>query len=349
MSVDTCAQLLLLTFHLQATFDEIISARRGVGVPNRSAFHIRVTDKLSFFKIDSSTNELPLSDIDFSLNPSTPQVGPMERKRLRMLTMRRMESCDEDADGSAAGDLPQISPLATNERPLSCNCSSFAQLQTHSHSKSLIDLGASDTMVVQHSPPPATNTTTTTNTTETPICGGSGGEANSSFEDDFQLSTSAPAVMLSSEFGLRLATNSSSSSGDPVTKTLNNPNNSPTASTLKLCKDLDELRPEKMRGKATSHSCGQLSLSSASGSASASAPVVHENPFRFTVTPSSGCFVSPFEPIAEHTATFTPPTPQMVYNLPTLLVTETVSTTQTTQIPAPLSQITNDTTIATTT
>ncbi|XP_068139699.1 inositol hexakisphosphate and diphosphoinositol-pentakisphosphate kinase isoform X3 [Drosophila tropicalis] len=329
-----------------ATFDEIISARMGVGVPNRSAFHIRVTDKLSFFKIDSSTNELPLSDIDFSLNPSTPQVGPLERKRLHMLTMRRMESCDEDADGSAAGDLPQISPMATNERPLSCNCSSFAQLQTHSHSKSLIDLGASETMVVQHSPPPAINTTITTNTTETPICAASGGEANSSFEDDFQLSTSAPAVMLSSEFGQRMAVNSSKS-GDPVAKSLNNANNSPTASTLKLCKDLDELRPEKLKGKATSHSCGQLSLASAT--ASASAPVVNENPFRFTVTPSNACFVSPFEPIAEHTATFTPPTPQMVYNLPTLLVTETVSTTQTPQIPAPLSQITNDTTIATTT
>ncbi|XP_044317320.1 inositol hexakisphosphate and diphosphoinositol-pentakisphosphate kinase isoform X5 [Drosophila rhopaloa] len=315
-------------------FAEITHARVGVAnnldggahpkAGNRTAFQIRVTNSLSFFKIDSSTNELPLSDIDFSLNPATPQCGPMSHKRLHVLTMRRMESCDEGDDLEQLRHLPQISPMATNERPLSsCNCSS-STVQAHSHSKSLMDLGQA---IGASSPPEAGQDSET------------GGEPStaaevsaSSFDDDFQLSSSAPAILMSSHFGQRPLVAALS----PMTHATT----SPTASTLRLCQDMDKASASassSAQRKATSSSCGQLSMP-------ASAPVSTENPFRFTVSSvgsaaSSACFVSCFEPIEEQvTPTMevdpkpSQPQPQVVYNLPTLLITGAASNVELTSI-----------------
>ncbi|XP_017060539.1 inositol hexakisphosphate and diphosphoinositol-pentakisphosphate kinase isoform X9 [Drosophila ficusphila] len=321
-------------------FGEIAHARVGVAGNSeggahskagvRTAFQIRVTNSLSFFKIDSSTNELPLSDIDFSLHPATPQCGPMSHKRLHVLTMRRMESCDEGDDLEQLRHLPQISPMATNERPLSscnCNCSGSAS-HAHSHSKSLMDLGQATTAA--SSPPEAGQDSE------------AGGEPTaaaaevsaSSFDDDFQLSSSAPAILMSSHFGQRPAVATLS----PMTHATT----SPTASTLRLCHDMDKASASasssasaSAQRKATSSSCGQLSMP-------ASAPVVAENPFRFTVSsvgapsaPPSGVFVSCFEPIeelvtptSEAEARPSQPEPQVVYNLPTLLITGTASSTE---------------------
>ncbi|KAL5275112.1 PPIP5K2 family protein [Megaselia abdita] len=69
-----------------------------------------------YFKIETSTNELPLSDIDFSLNPITPDIIVIDNSHVI-----------EDSPLATAGFLcseqhQKISPLATNERPLSCTC-----------------------------------------------------------------------------------------------------------------------------------------------------------------------------------------------------------------------------------
>ncbi|XP_041566773.1 inositol hexakisphosphate and diphosphoinositol-pentakisphosphate kinase isoform X12 [Drosophila elegans] len=316
-----------------AEFAEITHARVGVtnrsDGGNRTAFQIRVTDSLSFFKIDSSTNELPLSEIDFSLHPATPQCGPLSHKRLHVLTMRRMESCDEGDDLEQLRHLPQISPMATNERPLSsCNCSSSA-VQAHSHSKSLMDLGQAIAPIA----PPETGQDLET-----------GGEAStgaevsaSSFDDDFQLSSSAPAILMSSHFSQRPLVANLSPMAHATT--------SPTASTLRLCQDMDKASASasasasatsSAQRKATSSSCDQLSMP-------ASAPAVTENPFRFAASSvgaaaaaaSSACFVSCFEPIEEQVtptmevdAQPPQPEPQVVYNLPTLLITGVASNTE---------------------
>lgn len=68
-----------------------------------------------YFKIETSTNELPLSDIDFSLNPLTPDIIVFDNSHI------------EDSHMPTSGFLlpeqhHKISPLATNERPLSCTC-----------------------------------------------------------------------------------------------------------------------------------------------------------------------------------------------------------------------------------
>ncbi|XP_039499949.1 inositol hexakisphosphate and diphosphoinositol-pentakisphosphate kinase isoform X13 [Drosophila santomea] len=287
----------------------------------RTAFQIRVTNSLSFFKIDSSTNELPLSDIDFSLHPATPQCGPSSHKRLHVLTMRRMESCDDGEDLEQLRHLPQISPMATNERPLSsCNCSSSAA-QTHSHSKSLMDLAQ---VVVVSSPQE-----TAQNQEQGCDPSTAADMSVSSFDDDFQLSSSAPAILMSADFGQR-----------PVVASLSpmvHATTSPTASTLRLCQDMDKASASvssSAQRKATSSSCGQLSMA-------ASAPVVTENPFRFTVSSvgsaasNSACFVSSFEPIEEQVTSIMEidpkalqPAPQVVYNLPTVLITGTASSTE---------------------
>ncbi|XP_037724101.1 inositol hexakisphosphate and diphosphoinositol-pentakisphosphate kinase isoform X4 [Drosophila subpulchrella] len=312
-------------------FREITHARAGDSdggagpkAGNRSAFQIRVTNSLSFFKIDSSTNELPLSDIDFSLHPATPQCGPLSHKRLHVLTMRRMESCDEGEDLEQLRHMPQISPIATNERPLSsCNCSSSA-VQAHSHSKSLMDLGQAK---AASSPPEAGQLSETGGGPAT-----TADVSSSSFDDDFQLSSSAPAILMSSYFGQKPLTAALSPMAHATT--------SPTASTLRLCQDMDKASASassSAQRKATSSSCGQLSIP-------ASAPVLTDNPFRFTVlsvgtsASSSGCFVSCFEPIKEQVTPTTEdiqtsqPEPQVVYNLPTLLITDTASTTKSTSI-----------------
>ncbi|KAH8357989.1 hypothetical protein KR084_010883, partial [Drosophila pseudotakahashii] len=314
-------------------FREIAYARVGVATNsekganpkagNRTAFQIRVTDSLSFFKIDSSTNELPLSDIDFSLHPATPQCGPLSHKRLHVLTMRRMESCDEGEDLEQLRHMPQISPMATNERPLSsCNCSSSA-IHAHSHSKSLMNLGQAK---AASSPPEARQHSETVGK---PVTGADA--SASSFDDDFQLSSSAPAILMSSHFGQKPVSAALSPMAHATT--------SPTASTLRLCQDMDKASASSSaQRKATSSSCGQLSMP-------ASAPVLTDNPFRFTVlsvgsaASSSACFVNCFEPINEQVT----PTlkvdpkpsqtePQVVYNLPTLLITGTASTTELTNI-----------------
>ncbi|KAH8285716.1 hypothetical protein KR044_003142, partial [Drosophila immigrans] len=319
-----------------ATFDEIATARVGVASKgggsdsNRTALQIRVTDRLSFFKIDSSTNELPLSDIDFSLTPGTPLQcaanaaassgggsggggGRAAHKRHTLLSMRRMVSGEE---GEFEGlpplqHLPQISPLATNERPMSCNCSSslsFPLATAHAHSKSLMQLQPLEPST--RSPAIAVRLT-------------------SSFEDDFQLSTSAPAVLLSGEFEQRQLEQRG------TLQPLAADNNSPTASTLRLCMDMETHETARQRQrqqrKATSHSCGQLSMT---------APVQTENPFRFGVAatstsspppplPVATTFVSCFAPIAEHvpaTPTSAPIEAQLVYEIPTVLITATAAT-----------------------
>ncbi|XP_034484301.1 inositol hexakisphosphate and diphosphoinositol-pentakisphosphate kinase [Drosophila innubila] len=356
-----------------ATFVEIANARVGVAREgggsdsgggggggggssnsssgNRTAMQIRVTDRLSFYKIDSSTNELPLSDIDFSLTPGTPQcpnaggatVCSRSQKRHNLLSMRRMVSGDDaEFEGlPPLNHLPQISPLATNERPLSCNCSasnSFPLATAHAHSKSLMELptieanrNAAAVTDVATDATAATAAATTTAVAAPPT--------SSSFEDDFQLSTSAPAVLLSAAFGQRCKSNVSAMPPFPEQST-----NSPTASTLKLCMDMEthESRSRQLERsgprKATSHSCGQLSLLMASGPASA--PVLIENPFRFAATAATlatqcgSTFVSCFAPIAEHvppsptaTPTSTPIEAQLVYNIPTVLITATASVT----------------------
>ncbi|SPP77847.1 Hypothetical predicted protein, partial [Drosophila guanche] len=317
--MDGTTQSFVLTLHYPipygeatapaSSFGEIDHARVGIGegAPkggSRTAFQIRVTDSLSFFKIDSSTNELPLSDIDFSLNPGTPQCGPSTHKRLHVLTMGRMESYDEPDDLQSGREvpqhlqhLPQISPMATNERPLSCNCTSSSALalhaQAHSHSKSLMDLGQTvSSSEVAHS------TGTGNERADALEVGGS------SFDDDFQLSSSAPACLMTVPYGRRPS--------DPTALSpMSHATTSPTASTLRLCKRMEETHPTKApialvdssvssggHRKATSHSCGQLSVMPSS------AMVLPENPFRFAAcsvaAPPGGCFVSCFEPIAEN-------------------------------------------------
>ncbi|ALC49457.1 l-1-G0196, partial [Drosophila busckii] len=324
---------------LSGSFAEIANVRGRVGVAseqpgdNRSGFRIRVTDSLSFFKIDSSTNELPLSDIDFSLTPSTPQCmsqagGCMRAlKRHKLLSMRRMVS-GEEAEFEGLQHLPQISPLATNERPLSCNCNctcnAAALAAAHAHSKSLMQLAPNETAT-------ATATVTVTATAATAIAASS-----SSFEDDYQLSSSAPAVLLSGVFELRQRQQQQQLSCEPDS-------NSPTASTLRLCMDMEthesQLRQlERGKRKANSHSCGQLS------NLPATAPAQTENPFRFAVTiatetttatssataTAAGSFVNCFAPIAEHvsplaTPSQTPHEPQRLFNIPTVLITATAT------------------------
>ncbi|XP_016956365.1 inositol hexakisphosphate and diphosphoinositol-pentakisphosphate kinase isoform X9 [Drosophila biarmipes] len=113
------------------------------------------------------------------------------------------------------------------------------------------------------------------------------------------------------------------------------------ASTLRLCQDMDKASSSassSAQRKATSSSCGQLSMP-------ASAPVLTDNPFRFTVSSvgaaasSSGSFVSCFEPIKEQVTPTgevwevpSQPEPHVVYNLPTLLITDTAVTTKSTSI-----------------
>jgi len=151
----------------------------------------------------------------------------------------------------------------------------------------------------------------------------------SSFDDDFQLSSSAPAILMSAHFGNR-----------PVVASLSpmvHVTTSPSASTLQLCRDKDKALASgtsSAHSKATSNSCGQLSMAG-------SAPVVTENPFRFTVSSlgsaatNTACFVGSFEPIEEQITSIVEvdskplqPEPQVVYNLPTVLITGTASSSE---------------------
>ncbi|XP_055914305.1 inositol hexakisphosphate and diphosphoinositol-pentakisphosphate kinase isoform X15 [Eupeodes corollae] len=94
-------------------FSEIPNARHI----NKTSIQIRVTDSVAFFKIDSSTNELPLSEIDFSKNPCTPESIPQKHPLA-------VDDIDETSGLRyyRKRNSPKISPLATNERPLSYTC-----------------------------------------------------------------------------------------------------------------------------------------------------------------------------------------------------------------------------------
>ncbi|XP_054730022.1 inositol hexakisphosphate and diphosphoinositol-pentakisphosphate kinase isoform X6 [Anastrepha obliqua] len=249
--------------------------------------HIRVTESLTFFKIDSSTNELPLSDIDFSLNPITPEISNSEyksnspkalrhKRHTPLLTMGAIASID-DPDS----DLPKISPLATNERPLSCNCLSgcgaFDENFPHSHSKSMAEISPINDSEVMHF-----------------VLGSSPLSASRVGSiDDFQLSSSAPGVILSSEFKLRLKNGQKNNDLLCVVS----PTNSPTASTLKLCKESDERQLQqqaKSQQKYASELCGaaddecvpsvKIGAPTAGFPTVQSAPVMAnvESPFKFT-------------------------------------------------------------------
>ncbi|XP_030080052.1 inositol hexakisphosphate and diphosphoinositol-pentakisphosphate kinase isoform X2 [Drosophila hydei] len=309
-----------------ATFHEIVSARVGMSAgvasgssSNRSVKQLRVTDRLSFFKIDCSTNELPLSDIDFSLTPGTPQCVNMNsgnnrtHKRHNLLSMRRMVSGEESEFEGL--NLPQISPLATNERPLSCNCNysnnfnSLTAAQPHAHAKSLMQLAIAKTLAACISSSTSSNYRQPT---------------TSAAADDFQLSRSAPAVLLSSVFQQSLISDGS------LRPVADHGTNSPTASTLRLCMDMETHHRQLERGqrKATSHSCGQLSV--------LLAPVLPDNPFQFSFAhePTGNSFVSSFAPIAEHvtpiathTVSQTVIEPQLSYNIPIVLITVAVTVT----------------------
>lgn len=276
-------------------FKEILNTRSNSNFAASAGdlFHIRVTDSLTFYKIDSSTNELPLSDIDFSLNPLTPESlcnehksnSPCEmrqKRHVRLLTMRAIASIDEP-DAANELYLPKISPLATNERPLSCNCLSgggaFDENLPHSHSKSMADISPLNDCEALHFV-----------LGSSPISASRVGSI-----DDFQLSCSAPATILSSEFRFRLQEEQCT-----VVDQLrvDSPTNSPTASTLKLCQESDERQLQqqaKSQQKYANELCGgvgadvgrvsdikTVSMSSLPTVQSAPVMINVENPFKFT-------------------------------------------------------------------
>lgn len=221
----------------------------------------------------------------------------------------------------------EISPLATNERPLSCNCNSNFNSLPHAHANRLMQLAIVEPLA------------SSTSSTAIRAAGASGiitVAAAGSFEDDFQLSNSAPAVLLSGVFQQR---QSSDVSLQPLAKY---GTNSPTASTLRLCMDMElhhshHRKLELSQRRATRHSCGQLSL--LLPPTSVIVPVLSDNSFRFGLTAAAdgNSFISCFAPIAEH---FTPTTvpslaifePQLIYNIPTVLITATVSVTAATTV-----------------
>lgn len=313
--VDTVASTPIHTPSLTSTnnkheFKEILNTRSNPNFAGAGGtFHIRVTDSLTFYKIDSSTNELPLSDIDFSLNPLTPESpcnehksnSPCEtrqKRHVRLLTMRAIASIDE-SDAANELYLPKISPLATNERPLSCNCLSgggaFDENLPHSHSKSMADISPLNDGEVLHfvlgSSPISTSRVASI--------------------DDFQLSCSAPATILSSEFRFRLQ-----EERHTVVDQLrvNSPTNSPTASTLKLCQESDERQLQqqaKSQQKYANELCSgvgadverapdikTVSMSSLPTVQSAPVMINVENPFKFTQQAQQP-FVNKFSTINE--------------------------------------------------
>ncbi|XP_037938088.1 inositol hexakisphosphate and diphosphoinositol-pentakisphosphate kinase isoform X4 [Teleopsis dalmanni] len=271
------------------------------------ASQIRVTDNLTLYKIDSSTNELPLSDIDFSQNPSTPDVpSNAESKRLKLLAMQRMESSDEPDYVKRIQHLPKISPLATNERPLSCNCLGggvFEDHSPHSHSKSLAEIY-------------------TSNNNE--LTFGIGNFTMTSFEDYLQISCSAPAIVLNSEFRLREKPSKIS-----LLKIGESHANSPTASTLKLCKDLEDSQLHKNILKDNLNTkCNTFSTLHTVHSA----PIIVDmsNPFKFP--PNTNLFVNQFAPIAEIS---TQATNANIFTTNTTTTTTTTTTTSSTNVDLP--------------
>uniref|UniRef100_A0A1A9WB12 Inositol hexakisphosphate and diphosphoinositol-pentakisphosphate kinase n=1 Tax=Glossina brevipalpis TaxID=37001 RepID=A0A1A9WB12_9MUSC len=268
---------------------EIFNSPHNVTNLNRSAFQIRITDNLTFYKIDSSTNELPLSEIDFTLTPasnenqqicSTQKIGStteqLVKKQNHLLTMRRMESNDTPDYIQKLREFRRMSPLSTNERPLSCNCSVHLCINNeenslpHNHAKSETDLSE---LIIPFNK-------------KQNIC--------SEFEEDFQISTSAPAVLLSGEFLLQQHRDNRLLKVSSLT-------NSPTASTLQLCKALEETASLPMIVKPTDGAFIVAKHKSSLATAQ-SAPVIVElaNPFKFS---SINCNKIP--PIAENSASTT--------------------------------------------
>ncbi|GBP11508.1 hypothetical protein EVAR_73661_1 [Eumeta japonica] len=253
---------------------------------------------------DSSTNELPLTEIDFSINPSTPEsldtctaypksTSPgdrLQKRHAQLLTMRRMESGDEPDFVQKLRVCRKISPLATNERPLSCNCSyhlpsvSEDVAYPHSHAKSETDI--TDILpyaAVKNSSPPIL--------TPSP---------KNSFEEEYQLSSSAPAALMSGEFHVR---------NQSLTLKPSSASNSPTASTLQLCQALDE--PKKSlnlsinitNSKHVSSNSRDFKPIMQCLPSAQSAPVIVDlaNPFKYSASYS----FKQFAPIAENVSTNT--------------------------------------------
>lgn len=290
------------TAHHDKEFQEILTSR--VNTLNRSIFQIRVTDSLTLFKIDSSTNELPLSEIDFSINPGTPESQEvcsanqkstsagerLQKRQAQLLTMRRMESGDEPDFVQKLKYCRKISPLATNERPLSCNCSFHLSsvnediAYPHAHSKSEADITDILPYSAKISSPPIT----------TP-------SQRNSFEEEYQLPSSAPAALMSGEFHMRQRNKSNKLKPSSAS-------NSPTASTLQLCQALDEpprnpnLSSGLPRNKHASSSRDFKPIKQCLPLAQ-SAPVIVDlaNPFKFPALYS----FKQFAPIAENAATNT--------------------------------------------
>ncbi|XP_037921016.1 inositol hexakisphosphate and diphosphoinositol-pentakisphosphate kinase isoform X4 [Hermetia illucens] len=94
---------------------------------------INVTSSTPLYQIDSATNELPLSAIDFSINPLTPETmisDPLEHS-ISPIYIHENEP------------RTHMSPLATNERPLSCTCLNILVSEQDNATTAVCDLSAS--------------------------------------------------------------------------------------------------------------------------------------------------------------------------------------------------------------
>uniref|UniRef100_A0A1B0FIZ5 Inositol hexakisphosphate and diphosphoinositol-pentakisphosphate kinase n=1 Tax=Glossina morsitans morsitans TaxID=37546 RepID=A0A1B0FIZ5_GLOMM len=270
-------------------FPEIFNSSHNITNVNRTAFQIRITDNLTLYKIDSSTNELPLSEIDFTLTlngndnqeicstqKTDSATEQLLKKQSQLLTMRRMESNDSSDYIQKLREFRRMSPLSTNERPLTCNCSLHLCINNeenslpHNHAKSETDLSELIMPFMKKQ------------------------NSYSEFEEDFQMSASAPAVLLSGDFLPQQHRDSKLLKVSSLT-------NSPTASTLQLCKALEETASLPIIVKPADHALivakHKTSLATAQ-----SAPIIVElaNPFKF---PSNICTATP--PIAENSTSKT--------------------------------------------
>ncbi|XP_065366301.1 inositol hexakisphosphate and diphosphoinositol-pentakisphosphate kinase isoform X9 [Calliphora vicina] len=249
-------------------------------------------------------------DICIAHQKSASPGDRLQKRQSQLLTMRRMESGDEPDFVQKLRDIRKISPLATNEHPLSCNCSfhlasvSEDVAYPHAHSKSEADISDIVPYVAKVSSPPIYVASPRT-----------------SFEEEYQLSSSAPAALMSREFHMSLRKKSD-------TLKPSSASNSPTASTLQLCQALDEppstssLSGSRLsRNKHAVNSRDFKPLKQCLPSAQ-SAPIIVDlgNPFRFPALYS----FKQFAPIAENAATnttFSPSIPDpdtnTTYNTPT--------------------------------
>ncbi|XP_073830869.1 inositol hexakisphosphate and diphosphoinositol-pentakisphosphate kinase isoform X8 [Musca autumnalis] len=311
-----------LSYAKHKDFQEILTSRPSI-TTNLSSFQIRVTDNLTFFKIDSSTNELPLSEIDFSLTPGTPESNVMctahkssspscqiQKKQSQLLTMRRMESGDEGDFMHKLREIRRMSPLSTNEMPLTCNCSGHMSASSnqedivhpHAHSKSEANL--SD-MMGNYSKAATSPMAITPNVSPFDDC-------PTLYEEEIQLSSSAPASLLSGDF---MMPSSKRTQMDSLKAPGDSPTNSPTASTLELCQASDApcTTSSTQQHNNNKHVQSQYQTNKRKMSclvASQSAPVIAElnsSPFKFPTTSS----FRHFDPIAENV----PAATNTAYNL----------------------------------